>query len=383
MADWSDTNPDITTQYDQVLQQLRERDKDALTLGNSTTQTNLPTNAVRWNATASKFEKWDGAAWQDLAAKYAINVDKVDGYDVGNASGNIPLSNGALNANLNADKLDGYNASTGTTANTIPVRDSSGKLPGSITGDAATVGGLAASTFMRVNAVADLNMNTRRIQFANATGDKIRLYSTTYGLAINPSELTLYHPSSATLRVRSGPSGSILGTVWHSGNDGAGSGLDADKLRGLSINDPPDSTNYSTSTKTWIRVTERYSKILSVSFGGRGDYITSAGLTANSDAILQIPIATNHRALEILFYTYLVDSTSRYNNSNVAAYQQDSGGNELTELFRYYVGGSTSFSFNDRVVLTRADPSDSTIFVKVSAYATPANFGAYCIGVYR
>jgi hypothetical protein len=36
-----------------------------------------------------------------------LNVEQVDGYDAGNASGNIPVSNGTLNTNLNADMLDG------------------------------------------------------------------------------------------------------------------------------------------------------------------------------------------------------------------------------------------------------------------------------------
>ncbi|BAU28947.1 hypothetical protein DFP93_103206 [Aneurinibacillus soli] len=68
--------------------------------------------------------------------------------------------------NLNVDQVDGYDANTGTTANTIPVRDSVGKVPGSITGDAATVGGKSltdivatAQTFgnfdVAYNAVAD------------------------------------------------------------------------------------------------------------------------------------------------------------------------------------------------------------------------------------
>lgn len=37
-----------------------------------------------------------------------------------------------------ADTLDGFHATTSTTKNTIPVRDSNGNLPGSITGNAPT-----------------------------------------------------------------------------------------------------------------------------------------------------------------------------------------------------------------------------------------------------
>lgn len=57
-----------------------------------------------------------------------LNADKLDGYDAGNASGNIPVSNGTLNTNLNADKVDGYDASTSATASTVATRDSNGDL---------------------------------------------------------------------------------------------------------------------------------------------------------------------------------------------------------------------------------------------------------------
>jgi hypothetical protein len=39
-----------------------------------------------------------------------LNADQLDGMDPGNESGDIPLSNGVVNDNLNADKLDGLNA---------------------------------------------------------------------------------------------------------------------------------------------------------------------------------------------------------------------------------------------------------------------------------
>lgn len=40
-----------------------------------------------------------------------FNVDSVDGYHVGNASGYIPLNNGTLNPNLNAQMINGYTSS--------------------------------------------------------------------------------------------------------------------------------------------------------------------------------------------------------------------------------------------------------------------------------
>lgn len=59
--------------------------------------------------------------------------------------GGVDITSAVASA-TNADQLDGYHANTGATANTIPVRDASGKLPGSVTGDADTVDGAHAGT---------------------------------------------------------------------------------------------------------------------------------------------------------------------------------------------------------------------------------------------
>src|SRR3990170_1349548 len=40
-----------------------------------------------------------------------LNADAVDDYSAGNASGNVPISNGTVNTNLNADMVDGSHAS--------------------------------------------------------------------------------------------------------------------------------------------------------------------------------------------------------------------------------------------------------------------------------
>lgn len=44
-------------------------------------------------------------------AATATNASQLGGYSAGNSSGNIPISNGSVNTNLNADLLDGQNAS--------------------------------------------------------------------------------------------------------------------------------------------------------------------------------------------------------------------------------------------------------------------------------
>jgi hypothetical protein len=59
----------------------------------------------------------------------------------------LEIANVAGSANLavNSDMVDGYHANTGTTANTVPVRNASGEVPGNITGNAATATTLQTS----------------------------------------------------------------------------------------------------------------------------------------------------------------------------------------------------------------------------------------------
>jgi hypothetical protein len=48
-----------------------------------------------------------------------LNADQVDGYDAGNASGNVSVSNGTVNTNLNADMVDGHHA--GNASGNVPI----------------------------------------------------------------------------------------------------------------------------------------------------------------------------------------------------------------------------------------------------------------------
>ena len=79
-------------------------------------------------------------------------ADKLDGYDAGNSSGQIPISNGTLNTNLNADMVDGYHV--GTATNQIPLGQNVVHDPvdnGLIIGD--SIWGYTFNSFTDVNKV--------------------------------------------------------------------------------------------------------------------------------------------------------------------------------------------------------------------------------------
>ena len=68
-----------------------------------------------------------GAVPLARTALSALSTDSIAGYAVGNASGNIPISNGSLNTNLNAQYLDGMEAGDfATTADINNLSDYSG-----------------------------------------------------------------------------------------------------------------------------------------------------------------------------------------------------------------------------------------------------------------
>jgi len=62
-----------------------------------------------------------------------VNAGTVAGLSVGNASGNIPHSNGTLNTNLNSDLLDGYHASAFNASDALLLRlDGSRAMTGNL-----------------------------------------------------------------------------------------------------------------------------------------------------------------------------------------------------------------------------------------------------------
>lgn len=61
MADFN--QPTLSTLYADVMDILKARDVDAISLAES--PTNPPTGAMRWNRTDGKFQEWSGAAWVD------------------------------------------------------------------------------------------------------------------------------------------------------------------------------------------------------------------------------------------------------------------------------------------------------------------------------
>ena len=74
MADHS--KPTVTSLYSNFVAELDARLDDLAVMLDParTTTSNIPTGAIRWASASSKWQLWNGSAWVDLAATYAINA---------------------------------------------------------------------------------------------------------------------------------------------------------------------------------------------------------------------------------------------------------------------------------------------------------------------
>lgn len=145
--------PTLTTGYAEFLAQMKQRDEDIIKMLDGTTSSNLPSGAKRWNATANKWEKYNGTAWSDLSTLYEIKVadsKKLNGQlatyyaiashtHTGYAATNHTHSEYAASAHnhnssylgvsakaADSSKLNGRSESATASANTIGLRDASG-----------------------------------------------------------------------------------------------------------------------------------------------------------------------------------------------------------------------------------------------------------------
>jgi len=123
MADHS--KPVNTSTYANYTAEIDARFDD-LTLGLDsalTTPTNLPTNAIRWNSTTFKNQRWNGTAWVDFT-RYDININGTVGATTPNSGAFTTLSSNG-NTTLGDASADTLTVNATPTFN-VPVPAASG-----------------------------------------------------------------------------------------------------------------------------------------------------------------------------------------------------------------------------------------------------------------
>lgn len=172
--------PTLTSTYSNFVSEMDARFDD-LVVGLDpavTTVTNAPTNTIRWSSAANKWQKFNGTAWNDLAATFAISIS-------GNAG---TVTNGVV--------------TTGSYANPAWITSLAGsKISGDISGNAASATKLA--TARNINGVAfdgtvAISINTNNSVTFNNTGTGATSGSTFNGSgAVTISYNTIGAPSTS------------------------------------------------------------------------------------------------------------------------------------------------------------------------------------------
>jgi len=110
-----------------------------------------------------------------------LNADMLDGFHAGNASGQVPISNGNVNTNLNADFLDGFHA--GNASGQVPI--SNGTVNANLIAEKAvkqTLSTVSANTTLDSNAciieVTTANAVTLTIPSGLSIGHQYRIKRT-------------------------------------------------------------------------------------------------------------------------------------------------------------------------------------------------------------
>jgi hypothetical protein len=76
-ANWND--PQLSSTYTDFVSEVKDRDEDVATQFQSTSATNIPTNAVQWDASAGRWKKYTGTTWGELTTNYKLTSVEVTG----------------------------------------------------------------------------------------------------------------------------------------------------------------------------------------------------------------------------------------------------------------------------------------------------------------
>jgi hypothetical protein len=101
--------PTITSTYANFVTEMDARFDD-LAVGLDpavTTATNVPTNSIRWSGASNKWQKYNGSAWNDLAATYAIAISGNAGTVTNGVYTNATYANPAFITSLAGSKITG------------------------------------------------------------------------------------------------------------------------------------------------------------------------------------------------------------------------------------------------------------------------------------
>lgn len=114
--------PTTTSTYTNYSTEIRDMFADQAKLFSGTSTTNYPTNAIRYNASTKRLEKYNGSTWDKLDVS---GIDSLTTLEIGTFSA---VTSTATVTNLSAHMTDGYHISSSPTTSTGIATDGSGNM---------------------------------------------------------------------------------------------------------------------------------------------------------------------------------------------------------------------------------------------------------------
>jgi hypothetical protein len=273
--------PTLTSTYSNFVAELDGR-LDDVSAGFDpavTTPTNVPTNTIRWNSSSNKWQKYNGTAWNDLTATYAISISGNAGTVTNGLYSNGSYSNPTWLTSLDGSKINGGIAGNAGTATRLAT--------------ARNINGVAfdGSAAISVNTNSSLTFNT------SGTGG-VSGSSFNGGSSLTVSYNTVGAPSTSGANATGTWSISITGSA-----SSATTATDSTNTTNVAVTDDVDSaaTHYlymGTGTTGQNPVKVSSSKI---NFQpSTGDLTTAGNMTAYSDRRLKTDLKQIDNALDKL-----------------------------------------------------------------------------------
>jgi hypothetical protein len=320
MADHS--KPLTTSTYANFVAELDARFDD-LVIGLDpafTTATNIPTNSIRFNSSATKWQKWNGSAWVDLAATYAISV-------TGNAG---TVTNGVV--------------TTGSYSNPAFITSLAGsKISGNIAGNAGSATVLATARNINgvsFNGSANISVNLNNNVTFNNAGSGAASGATYNGSAARTISYNSVGAPSTTGTGASGTwgisitgnAGSVTNGVLTTGNQV----IAGDKRFSGSVRVGPNDTtalyyDSGLTVRTGAAGTQRF-----YVFNDNGDFYVNNGNIAASGNITAFSderLKTNWRDLDPQFVVKLANvKMGIFDRTDIEATQVGVGAQSLNKI---------------------------------------------------
>jgi phage baseplate assembly protein gpV len=273
-ANW--VNPVTTSLYTDVLSILKERDLDAATQFNNGTATNIPTNAVRWDGTLNRWQRWNGTAWAELTSTYSLTGLTVTSL---NNTGNTTLGDSS------ADSVT-VNAATWAFAN-----------PVTITGSVTWSGAQTFSSTVTLNGAVSGNTSIWNIgsgQFYKDASGNFGLGNTSPGARLDVTGNIRLSASNPNIEFNNG-GGMIYGpaanTLAFATGGGPGSPVERFRITstgGITSADLADAVGYKGLPQN--ARTSAYT--LALSDMGMHISITTGGVTIPANSAVAFPIGS-------------------------------------------------------------------------------------------